>query len=106
FVRRMIATSQPSEGFLNDLEHWVGDLAAIRCPVLVMYSPNDKPVPPQNAERVRREVVGAELFAVAADSHLIWIGRCAAEVWEKRLTFLRAGESRAEPPPPPARPLA
>jgi pimeloyl-ACP methyl ester carboxylesterase len=95
FVRRMIDACRPSEGFLNDLEHRVGDLAGIRCPVLAMYSPNDRPVPPRNAERVGREVVGAELFPVAADSHLIWIGRCAEEVWGKRLAFLRAEAGRA-----------
>jgi pimeloyl-ACP methyl ester carboxylesterase len=74
----------------------VGDLAAIRCPVLVMYSPHDRPVPPRNAERVGREVPGAELFAVA-DSHLIWIGPCAEEVWARRLAFLQAGAARPEP---------
>lgn len=91
FVRRMIATSRPSEGFLLDLEHRVDDLSAIRCPVLVMYSTTDKPVPPANAERVGREFAGAELVPVAADSHLIWIGRGAEAVREKRLAFLRAG---------------
>jgi len=88
FVRRMIAASRPSEGFLNDLEHRVDDLRGIRCPVLVMYSPHDKPVPPANAEWVRREVPTAELRAVPADSHLIWIGRSADEVWNERLAFL------------------
>lgn len=93
FVRRMIAASQPSAGFLLDLEHRINDLAAIRCPVLAMYSPHDKPVPPQHAERIRREIPGAELFAADADSHLIWIGRGAEAVWERRLRFLR-GETR------------
>jgi pimeloyl-ACP methyl ester carboxylesterase len=46
FVKRTIAASQPGAGFLLDLEHRVDDLSAIRCPVLVMYTPNDKPVPP------------------------------------------------------------
>jgi pimeloyl-ACP methyl ester carboxylesterase len=96
FVRRMIAASRASEGFLNDVEHVVGDLAAIRCPVLVLYSPNDRPVPPANAERVGQEVAGAELVAVPADSHLIWIGVCADEVWDRRLAFLRAATDRAE----------
>jgi pimeloyl-ACP methyl ester carboxylesterase len=105
FVRQMIAASRPSEGFLHDLEHRVGDLAAIRCPVLVMYSPHDGPVPPRNAERVGREVAGAELFAAAADSHLIWIGRGADAVWERRLAFLRTGAGRAEPGAAPGGPL-
>jgi pimeloyl-ACP methyl ester carboxylesterase len=88
FVRRMIETSRSGKGFINDVEHRVDDLSGISAPVLVMYSPNDKSVPPRNAKRVAGEVASSELYEVPSDTHLIWIGKTAKDVWEKRLSFL------------------
>lgn len=88
FVKRMIQTSQASTGFLNDIEHKVDNLAAITRPVLVMYSPNDKTVSPKNAQRVASEIATCELYEVPSDTHMIWIGRSAKDVWNKRLSFL------------------
>jgi pimeloyl-ACP methyl ester carboxylesterase len=89
FVRRMIETSRSGTGFLNDIEHHVDDLSGIVAPVLVMYSPNDKFVPEKNAVRVAAEVKRCELYEVPADTHLIWIGKAADDVWLKRLSFLK-----------------
>lgn len=88
FMKRMIQTSQASTGFLNDIEHKVNNLATITKPVLVMYSPNDKTVSPNNARRVASEIATCELFEVPSDTHLIWIGKSAKDVWNKRLSFL------------------
>ncbi len=88
FIKRMIQTSQASTGFLNDIEHKVDNLAAITKPVLVMYSPNDKTVSPKNAQRIAHEIANCELYEVPSDTHLIWIGKSAKDVWEKRLSFL------------------
>jgi pimeloyl-ACP methyl ester carboxylesterase len=88
FFKRMIQTSQASTGFLNDIEHKVDNLAAITKPVLVMYSPNDKTVSPDNARRVADKIATCELYAVPSDTHLIWIGKSAKDVWRKRLSFL------------------
>ncbi len=90
FVKRMIQTSQASTGFLNDIEHKVDNLATITIPVLVMYSPNDKTVSPNNARRVAHEIASCELYEVASDTHLIWIGKHANDVWQKRLSFLKS----------------
>lgn len=90
FVKRMIQTSQASTGFLNDIEHKVDNLAAITKPVLAMYSPNDKTVSPNNARRIAHEIATCELYAVPSDTHLIWIGKSAKDVWKKRLSFLRS----------------
>ncbi len=90
FVRRMIESSQSGRGFSLDLEHQVTDLTTIGAPVLVIYSPYDKTVPPRNAQRIAAEVPQAELFATPADTHLIWMGAHAPAVWQKRLAFLRA----------------
>ena len=90
FVRRMIETSRSGTGFINDIEHHVDDLSGIVAPVLVMYSPNDKFVPEKNAVRVAAEVKRCELYEVSADTHLIWIGNTADDVWSKRLSFLKS----------------
>lgn len=90
FVHRLLATCQSGTGFMNDLEHRVDDLSGIAAPVLVMYSPYDKSVPPKNAKRVAAEVATCERYEVPADTHLIWIGRSANDVWQKRLSFLQS----------------
>lgn len=90
FVRQMIETSRSGTGFINDIEHYIDNLSGIVAPVLVMYSPNDKFVPEENAARVAAEVKRCELYEVSADTHLIWIGKAAIDVWLKRLSFLRS----------------
>lgn len=88
YVKRMLQTSQASTGFLHDIEHKVDNLATITKPVLVMYSPNDGTVSPKNAQRLASEIATCELHEVPSDTHLIWIGDSAKDVWKKRLTFL------------------
>jgi pimeloyl-ACP methyl ester carboxylesterase len=88
FIKRMIQTSQASTGFLNDIEHKVNNLSMINKPVFVMYSPNDRTVSPENARRIANEIATSELYEVPSDTHLIWIGQSANDVWQKRLSFL------------------
>lgn len=89
FVKHMIRTSQSGTGFINDIEHKVDNLSGITTPVLVMYSPHDKTVLPKHALRVAREVPTCELYEVPSDTHLIWIGKTANDVWQKRWSFLK-----------------
>jgi pimeloyl-ACP methyl ester carboxylesterase len=90
FFKRMLQTMRSGTGFLNDLEHRVDDLHAIHVPVLAIYSPHDRNVPPSNAQRIAREIAGSEVYETPADTHLIWIGRYAEDVWHKRRAFLQA----------------
>ena len=90
FVKRILETSQASTGFVNDVEHKVENLSTITKPVLVMYSPHDATVSPKNAQRVASEIATCELYEVPSDTHLIWIGNSAQDVWQKRLSFLRS----------------
>jgi pimeloyl-ACP methyl ester carboxylesterase len=89
FIKRMLQASRSGTGFMNDIEHHVDHLGAIVAPVLVMYSPNDRTVSWKNAQRVADEIKNYELYAVNSDTHLIWIGKTADEVWQKRLSFLK-----------------
>jgi pimeloyl-ACP methyl ester carboxylesterase len=88
FVKRMLQTSQASTGFLYDIEHKVDNPAIIRKPALIMYSPNDATVSPKNARGLANEIATCELYEVPSDTHLIWIGKHAKDVWNKRLSFL------------------
>jgi pimeloyl-ACP methyl ester carboxylesterase len=88
FVKRILQTSQASTGFVNDIEHKVDHLATITKSVLVMYSPNDGTVSSKNARRIADEIATSELSEVPSDTHLIWIGNSAKDVWQKRLSFL------------------
>jgi len=90
FIKEMIGTFQSGTGFINDIEHRVNDLTNITVPTLVMYSPNDKSVPPKNARRIAAEISTCELYEVPSDTHLIWIGSHANDVWQKRLSFLKS----------------
>ena len=90
FVKRMLETSQASTGFVNDIEHKIENLSTITKPVLVMYSPNDATVSPRNARRIANEIATSELYEVPSDTHLIWIGNSAKDVWQKRLSFLHS----------------
>lgn len=89
FVRDMLWTMRSGTGFLQDMEHRADSLATIRAPVLVMYSPYDKSVLPHHAACVAREVPRCEAYEVPADTHLIWMGRHADDVWRRRLDFLQ-----------------
>jgi pimeloyl-ACP methyl ester carboxylesterase len=88
FVTRMIETSQSGSGFLNDIEHEVGGLGDIACPTLAMYSAHDKAVSPENAIRLADAMPKCLTYATQADCHLLWIGKSANEVWDRRLEFL------------------
>jgi pimeloyl-ACP methyl ester carboxylesterase len=88
FFKRMLQTMRSGDGFLNDLEHQVDALHTIRAPLLAIYSRYDKSVPPSHAQRVAREVASCELYETFADSHPIWIGLYARQVWDRRLMFL------------------
>lgn len=88
YVIRMIEASHSGRGFMNDIEHEVSGLDCINCPTLVMYSPHDKSVRPENSTRLSGDIPGCQIYATDADSHLLWIGKSAAAVWDRRLAFL------------------
>ncbi|MBA2174605.1 alpha/beta hydrolase [Halobacillus locisalis] len=88
FIYDMLATSQSGKGFVLDLDHTVTDMTKIQAPVLGMYSQKDKSVLYTNALLLKSKIPHSEVFEVNADSHLIWIGKDAKQVWNKRLEFL------------------
>ena len=88
FVHTMLRSMQSGRGFVCDLEHRVDRLDRIVAPVLVLYSPHDPSVPPTHAQRIGREIPHSEVHAIAADTHLLWIGPAAEHVWHLRQHFL------------------
>jgi pimeloyl-ACP methyl ester carboxylesterase len=77
-------------GFVCDLGHDSPSPAPIPQPTLVMFGAHDPSVPPEHAARLTGLAPDHQRAEIDAESHLIWFGRAAAEVWERRLAFLLA----------------
>ena len=76
-------------GFTCDLTHDSPSEAPILQPALILRGAHDRPVPPAHVARLAALAPNHELVEVDAESHFIWFGRAAAEVWDRRLAFLR-----------------
>jgi pimeloyl-ACP methyl ester carboxylesterase len=76
-------------GFACDLTHDSPSEEPILQPTLILRGAHDRPVPPAHAARLAALAPDHELVEVDAESHFIWFGRGAAEVWDRRLAFLR-----------------
>ncbi len=77
-------------GFVCDLEHDSPSPAPIPQPTLVLFGAHDPSVPPEHAARLTGLAPDHRRAEIDAESHLIWFGRAADEVWERRLAFLLA----------------
>ncbi|MCA0969708.1 alpha/beta hydrolase [Halobacillus litoralis] len=88
FIYDMILTLNSSRPSYRDLSYTVSDLSKIKVPVLGMYAQKDKWISYTNALLLKSKVPHSEIYESHADSHLIWIGKDAQELWNKRLNFL------------------
>jgi pimeloyl-ACP methyl ester carboxylesterase len=89
----LVPMSLRKEGLQNDIAQLATispyPLEKITAPTLVMHSPYDKDVPFHHAQFVADTVPGAEVFAIAACGHFLWLGDEAKKVSTKRLAFLK-----------------
>jgi pimeloyl-ACP methyl ester carboxylesterase len=90
FVERMIRSCRSGRGFMADIGHHLDGFSGIAAPVLFLYSQHDATVSSEDASRVAAQVPTAVICEIPADTHLIWIGKTAEEVWRRRLEFLRS----------------
>jgi pimeloyl-ACP methyl ester carboxylesterase len=79
-------------GFVLDLNHVSPGDDPIEQPALIIRSTNDSSVPEEHAARLAQLCRSHELLEVDAESHFIWLGRAADEVWRRRLVFLRGSD--------------
>jgi pimeloyl-ACP methyl ester carboxylesterase len=75
-------------GFACDLTHESPSDAPIPQQALILRGAHDRSVPHAHAARLAALAPHHELVEVDAESHFIWFGRAAAEVWDRRLAFL------------------
>lgn len=75
-------------GFACDLGHDSPSDAQILQPTLILRGAHDRPVPPAHAARLAALAPHHEFVEVDAESHFIWFGRAASEVWDRKLAFL------------------
>jgi pimeloyl-ACP methyl ester carboxylesterase len=78
-------------GFVCDLGHTSPADDPIEQPVLIVRGTNDPAVPAAHAARLAALCRSHEVLEVDAESHFIWFGRAAAQIWRRRLAFLRGG---------------
>ncbi len=88
FIYNMLADSQSGHGFSLDIKHDLADMSKIKAPILGMYARKDKSVPYSQAILLKSNTQNCEIYDAPSDSHLIWIGPKAPNVWAKRLDFL------------------
>jgi pimeloyl-ACP methyl ester carboxylesterase len=77
-------------GFQCDLQHASPSNEPIDQPALIMRSTNDRSVPRTHAARLQALCRDHEVLDLDAESHFIWFGRTAEQVWQRRLAFLNA----------------
>ena len=77
------------DGFACDLGHDSSPDEPIAQPALIMRGVHDPSVPAAHAARLRALFAEHESIELDAESHLIWLGRSADEVWRRRLSFLQ-----------------
>jgi pimeloyl-ACP methyl ester carboxylesterase len=85
-------------GFVLDLNHVSPGDDPIEQPALIIRGTNDSSVPAEHAARLAALCRSHELLEVDAESHFIWFGRAADEVWRRRLAFLSASPGPEELP--------
>ncbi len=78
------------QGFLCDLDHESPSHEPIDQPVLIMRGTNDPSVPRVHAARLEALCRHHETLEVDAETHFIWFGSGAEQVWQRRLAFLTA----------------
>ncbi len=78
-------------GALNDLAHTVGEgvLSAIRQPVLVIHSREDKSVPFSHAEWSLAHMPQAELCEAGITGHFFWVGPDYPRISKQMIAFLQ-----------------
>jgi pimeloyl-ACP methyl ester carboxylesterase len=74
-------------GFVCDLEHDSPSTLPLGQPALILSGENDRSVPSVHGDRLASLFPDHERVVVEAETHFIWFGRAADEVWDRRLAF-------------------
>jgi pimeloyl-ACP methyl ester carboxylesterase len=75
------------QGFVCDLEHDSPSTLPLRQQALILSGAHDPSVPSAHVDRLAMLCPDHERIEVEAETHFIWFGRAADEVWERRLAF-------------------
>jgi pimeloyl-ACP methyl ester carboxylesterase len=80
------------DGLANDAATWLHEdvlsNASVTCPTQVLHDSKDPRAPFCHAEYAAAKIPGAELVDLDAGGHLIWYGRDARLMQERRTAFL------------------
>jgi pimeloyl-ACP methyl ester carboxylesterase len=91
-VDSMLQMRRHFSGYCNDMTNMICEDVLSRgevlCPTLLLYDPADPNVPPRHAEFAARAITRAEALPLRAAGHLIWVGRDATAMRQRRSLFL------------------
>jgi len=90
----VFASLRSAEGFICDLEHASAAETPLSQPTLILHGRHDRSIPVEHVRRLQALCPDHEVVELDADTHFIWVGRSAEEVWETRLDFLTGGHRR------------
>ncbi|TLS36059.1 alpha/beta fold hydrolase [Pseudalkalibacillus caeni] len=92
--RKMNNRQRSGAGFLIDLEQTktikAEDLAAVKCPAIIMQSKFDGFIPLAHAEHAHNNIPASKLVVLDSWGHLIWLGKEADKAHTTVINFLRA----------------
>ncbi|GBF33226.1 aromatic hydrocarbon catabolism protein [Desulfocucumis palustris] len=88
-VLKFLLASRSGAGFLNDIKHTFDDFTQITVPTLIIASTYDKSVSPENSIKAAKQIKGAELMMIPAQSHLIWFSKYKTEIENKIAEFIQ-----------------
>lgn len=90
----VFASLRSAGGFRCDLDHASEAAAPLMQPALILRGRHDRAIPIEHVRRLETLCSNCEVVDLDADTHFIWIGRSAAQVWERRLAFLSSDDGR------------
>jgi pimeloyl-ACP methyl ester carboxylesterase len=76
------------QGFVCDLGHDSPSTIPLGQPALILSGAYDRSVSSAHRDRLARVFPNHERVVVESETHFIWFGRAADEVWDRRLAFL------------------
>lgn len=89
----LITGNDSGSGFVYDIEHRAINIHEVACPTLIIHSKNDGTVPYSHAQYAYQMIQNAELYESPTASHFLYIGPGSEEVFAKRMSFIKAGET-------------
>ena len=85
---RVLKQLRSGHGFLNDIQHTVGDLSGINAPTLIIHSKYDGGVDLSHPRFLTDHIPNNTLFISEAENHMFWYSDYYSEIKAEMKRFL------------------